>query len=75
MSAICNGQQKQTDTAVKFTPTVIVKDDSPEIKSKEEVKFTPPVIEKNKPSKGRKSRGKEAVKFTPPVIVKDHGKR
>jgi hypothetical protein len=75
-SAICNAQEKQSDTTkVKFKPPVIVKDETAKTETKEEVKFTPPVIVKEETSKGKKQKGKEEVKFTPPVIVKDPEKK
>lgn len=69
--AVGHAQQKHANAEkVKFTPPVIVKDETPAAKSKEAVKFTPPVIAKDKSPKSKRQKTK-TTKFTPPVIVKD----
>jgi len=70
-SAICNAQQKQTDTPeLKLTP-ITDKDKTAKTPSKEAMKFTPPVIVKDKTSKKKSKKENDEVKFVPPVIVKD----
>lgn len=56
-STICNAQEKPPDTTkVKFTPPVIVKEETAKTETKEVVKFTPPVIVKGKTPKNKKKR-------------------
>ena len=71
--SFCHAQQKK-ESASKFTPPVIVKDDAEKNNSTGSVKFTPPVIVKDKTSK--KGKGEKAkTKFAPPVIVKNTEKK